>query len=116
LHSIYRNAVAVIVPSLCYEIAPLVIIEAARHKTPVIAGHRGGMPELVAESGGGIVYDTQEELIAAMDRLCFDPSLRKTLGGKGYAACREKWSAESYITQYLNLIAGIAGKRGMVLG
>ena len=116
LHSFYRNAVAVIVPSLFYEISPLVIIEAARHKTPVIARHRGGMAELVAESGGGIVYDTQEELIAAMDRLCFDPSLRKTLGGKGYAACREKWSAESYISRYLNLIAGIAEKRGIVLG
>jgi glycosyltransferase involved in cell wall biosynthesis len=74
------------------------------------------MTELVAESGGGIVYDTQEELLAAMDRLCFDPSLRETLGGKGYAACRGRWSAESYISRYLNLIAGIAEERGIVLG
>jgi len=58
----------------------------------------------------------QEELIAAMDRLCFDPSLRETLGGKGYAACRGRWSAEFYISRYLNLIAGIAEKRSIVLG
>jgi hypothetical protein len=50
-----------------------------------------------------------------MDRLCFDPSLRNTLGGKGYAACREEWSAESYVTRYLNLIAGIAEKRSIAL-
>ena len=116
LHSLYRNAVAVIVPSLFYEISPLVIIEAARHQTPVIARHLGGMPEVVTESGGGVVYDTQEELRAAMDRLCSDPSLRKELGGKGSAACREKWSAESHINRYLSLIAGIAEKRGIVLG
>jgi glycosyltransferase involved in cell wall biosynthesis len=115
LRSLYANAVAVIVPSLCYEISPLVILEAALHKTPVIARNLGGTRELVTELGGGIVYDTETELLAAMDRLCFDPSLRNELGRNSYAACQEKWSPEAHVSGYLSLIAEIAMKRGIVL-
>ena len=114
LHSLYTNAVAAIVPSLSYEISPLVIIEAAWHKTPVIARNLGGTREIVTELGGGIVYDTERELVAAMDRLCFDPSLRNELGRSSHAACQEKWSLEAHVSRYLSLIVEIATKRGIV--
>ena len=53
LGRLYRQALALIVPSLCFEIFPLVILEAFQQKTPVIVRNLGGMPESVAESGGG---------------------------------------------------------------
>jgi len=114
LRSVYTKALAVIVPSLCYEIAPLVILEAAWHRTPVIARNLGGARELVTEMGGGIVYDTESELVAAMDRLCLDPSLRDELGQRSRAACQEKWRSETHLNRYLSLIAEIAAKRGIV--
>ena len=52
LHGLYRQAVAVLVPSLCLEIFPLVILEAFRQRTPVVVRNLGGMPEILAESGG----------------------------------------------------------------
>jgi len=115
LRPLYTNALALIVPSLCYEIAPLVIVEAAFHKTPVIVRNLGAARELVTELGGGMVYDTESELVTAMDRLCLDPSLRDELGRRSHAACREKWSAETHMSRYLSLIAEIASKRGIVL-
>ncbi len=113
LRSLYTNAVAVIVPSLWYEISPLVILEAAWHKTPVVARNLGGTGELVTELGAGIVYDTEGEMAAAVDRLYSDPSLRDELGRRGFAAYQEKWSPEAHVSRYLNLIVEIATKRGI---
>jgi glycosyltransferase involved in cell wall biosynthesis len=39
----------VVVPSLCYENAPTVIVEARAVGTPVVASRIGGAPELVAK-------------------------------------------------------------------
>ncbi len=46
LHSLYQGAIAVIVPSLCLEIASSVIPEAFMHRTPVIARRLAGMQEI----------------------------------------------------------------------
>ena len=86
LQVLYRRAVAVIVPSLCFEVFAQVIIEAFRQQTPAIVRNLGGMPEVIEESGGGFVYDTEEELVAAMDQLLADPSHRRGLGLRGYEA------------------------------
>src|SRR5712691_6859885 len=51
LQGLYRQAVAVLVPSLCLEIFPLVILEAFRQRTPVVVRNLGGMPEILTESG-----------------------------------------------------------------
>jgi glycosyltransferase involved in cell wall biosynthesis len=58
-----------------YENFPLVIIEAFRQRTPVIVRNLGGMLEIVAESGGGFVYETDEELVAALT--CRPPACAK---------------------------------------
>jgi len=115
MHGLYRNARAVIIPSLFYEISPLVALEAAAHGTPFIARNRGGMSEIAEETGGGIVYDTEEELALAVDRLCSDRSLRDQLGRRGNAAAQHEWSAENHIGEYLALISRIATQRSIVL-
>jgi glycosyltransferase involved in cell wall biosynthesis len=70
------------------------------------------MPELLEASGGGFVYDTQEELVAAMDQLLANPSHRHELGLRGYQACQENWTAEAHLERYLALIGEIAQRRG----
>jgi glycosyltransferase involved in cell wall biosynthesis len=114
LGPLYRNAIAVMVPSVFPEISPLVAIEAAAHKTPVIARNLGGMREMVEEMGGGVVYDTEEEMVAAMDRMCGDPSFRDAQGQRCYTAARRNWSMEAHVSRYLGLIAAIAERRGVV--
>jgi glycosyltransferase involved in cell wall biosynthesis len=104
LQSLYRKAVAVIVPSIVYEISPLVIAEAMSQKTPAIVRDLGAIPYLVNESGGGFAYDTEEELVAAMDRLLDSPSLRSELGQRGYKAYQQDWTAEAHLERYFALI------------
>ncbi|MEW6270235.1 MAG: glycosyltransferase, partial [Thermodesulfobacteriota bacterium] len=101
LRTLYRNAVAVIVPSLTYELFPLVILEAFREGTPVIARDHGSLPEPVHDSGGGLLYRDDRELIARAERLLRDPALRDELGARGLAAVRGRWSADAHIARYL---------------
>lgn len=108
LQGLYRHAVALIVPSICFEMFPLVIIEAFRQKTPVIVRNLGGMPEIVTESGGGFVYDTEEELVSAMDQLLAASSYRRHLGLRGYQAYQGNWTAEAHLKRYFALIREIA--------
>lgn len=111
LQNLYHQAVAVIAPSICFEIFSLVIAEAFMQRAPVIARNIGGMPELVQESGGGFIYDTDEELVSAMDRLLEEPSRRNSLGIRGYNCLQEKWTAEAHLNGYLALIQEIAVRR-----
>ncbi len=116
LQAVYRRAVAVIVPSLCYEIFALVIIEAFRQQTPAIVRNLGGMPEVIAESGGGFAYNTDEELVAAMDKLLTDPPCRRELGLRGYEAYQRQWTPEAHLQRYFALIGEMAVGRGKTQG
>jgi glycosyltransferase involved in cell wall biosynthesis len=111
LQDLYRKAVAVIVPSICFEVFGLVIIEAFRQRTPVIVRNLGGMPETVQESGGGLIYDTDEELLAAMDQLLADSAYRRRLGLLGHTALEKKWTADAHLQRYFELIGEIAASR-----
>jgi len=108
LQTLYRNAVAVIVPSIWYEIFGQVIIEAFAQKTPVIARNVGEMSALIAESGGGFIYDRDDELLASMDQLLNDPESRRRLGKSGHKAYQLKWTAEAHLQQYFELIRQVA--------
>jgi glycosyltransferase involved in cell wall biosynthesis len=104
LRSLYRHAVALVVPSLAIEVWGLVAQEAMAQATPVIARDNGGLAEVVAESGGGMLYRTDNELRAAVDRLVADPGLRVELGRRGHAAVRGPWSADAHIVRYLEIV------------
>jgi glycosyltransferase involved in cell wall biosynthesis len=107
LQELYKNAVAVLVPSLCFEVFSTVILEAFRQRVSVIVRRTGDMAEVVEESGGGIFYDTDKELTDSMDKLLEDAGYRRELGSRGRRAFQKKWSAEAHINNYLALINNI---------
>ena len=78
LGALYFHAIACLVPSLTYETFGIVMLEAFARKTPVIARRLGALPEVVEESGGGLTFDTDEELLAAIGRLARSPATRRT--------------------------------------
>ena len=55
LPALYRDAIALLVPSSGYEVFPLVILEAFQQRTPVIAHSLGGITEVVELSKGGFL-------------------------------------------------------------
>jgi glycosyltransferase involved in cell wall biosynthesis len=104
LRALYDKALAVIVPSICYEVFGIIIIESFSMKTPVIVNNFGAMPEVIEDSQGGFVYNNEEELLEYMDRLANEPGLRDTLAQKGYDAYLRLWSEKAHIKQYLHYI------------
>jgi len=107
LRGVYARAIALLVPSITFETFGQVIIEAYAMRTPVIVRDLGPMPEIVAQSGGGLVYQDETGLRDAMDRLRADPVLRSLLGEAGYSAYRSRWTEEAHLDLYLGLIRDI---------
>ena len=111
LYTIYREAIGLLVPSLCIEVFALVVLEAFRVKTPVVLRNLGSLPELIKESGGGFIYNTDDELVTVMDRLLADPSYRNDLGHRGYQTYKQKWTQEAHLKGYFDLIDDITINR-----
>lgn len=112
LRRLYRQAVAVIVPSVCFETFGIVVLEAFRDHTPVIVRNLGPLPEIVRDSGGGLVFETDADLAEAIQRLTHDTALRRRMATDGHAALRARWLETVVIEQYFDLIRRIATARG----
>lgn len=108
LGSLYVHALACIVPSITYETFGIIIIEAFARKTPVIVRDLGALPEVVQDSGGGFVYQSDEQLLSAIKAVAASPTLRRELGERGYQAFVQRWSKEAHLEQYFNLLREIA--------
>jgi glycosyltransferase involved in cell wall biosynthesis len=102
--ALFRGARAVVVPSLVYETFGYVVLEAFAEATPVIVRNLGALPELVEESQGGLVFDSQESLIAWLGRLATDDELRDSLGANGLRARHEIWSESKHLESYFEII------------
>ncbi len=77
----YAEAAAVVVPTIVPETFGLAVVEAAACGTPaIVAKGAGGAPEIVETTGGGVIYDGDAQLAAAIRRVTGDPSLRSRLG------------------------------------
>jgi glycosyltransferase involved in cell wall biosynthesis len=113
LRTVYRRAVALLVPSLTFETFGQVVIEAYAARLPVIARDLGPLPDIVAQSAGGLVYRNTHELTEAMERLRTDAALRLRLGEAGYQAYRVHWTEEAHLERYFGLIAEIRARKSV---
>jgi len=95
---IYSKALAVVIPSIWPENCPLVALESLACGTPVIASNVGGMHEIVINDiyNKSIIYDPySDELI----------SILKGIKDKHASKLNYKFSLDSYINRYLDLIS-----------
>ena len=107
----YRHAIASIVPSVGYETFGIVLIEAFRQRTPVIARRIGPFPEIVDQSRGGELFGNDDELLAAMRKLQQNPAYRAECGEQGHRASWDRWSEEVVVSRYLDIVAQAARDR-----
>jgi glycosyltransferase involved in cell wall biosynthesis len=104
IRSWYHHALAAVVPSICLEVFGIVVIEAFAVSTPALVTPLGALPEVVQESGGGIVYRSNQELVAALERLRTDRAYRDALGARGHDAYLRLWSEDPHLEQYLRIV------------
>jgi glycosyltransferase involved in cell wall biosynthesis len=104
LDKYYRNALALIVPSVGFETFGIILIEAFRQGTPVLARRIGPFPEIVERCQGGLLFDGPEELRAALVRIQGDPLLRQKLAESGRQGFQDHWSETAVIPRYLEIV------------
>ena len=80
-------------------------------KTPVIV-HRGGgaIAETGEISGGGLGYDTSEELRQSILSIVNNPQQRQQLADRGYHLRSVDWSESAHLAQYFEMIDSARSK------
>lgn len=111
LGPLYFHARATIVPSITFETFGMILIESFARKSPVIVRDLGALPEVVTESGGGFIYRTDAELLAAIRRLAADDGLRQALGVQGYRAFVRHWTREAHMALYFDFLRRAASRK-----
>ncbi|MFI5320530.1 MAG: glycosyltransferase family 4 protein [Myxococcota bacterium] len=111
LRSLYAEALAVVVPSVCYETFGIILLEAFRESTPVIARRLGPFTEIVEGSGGGLLFETLDELKRGLAALAGDAAQRRALGAAGHRALLANWTESVVLEKYFEVIARIAEKK-----
>lgn len=108
----YRHAIALIVPSVCYETFGIILIESMRQGTPVLARRIGPFPEIIRRSNGGLLFETPGELASAMLQLQDDPALRDRLAVQGREGFLKYWSENAVIPAFLDVVKRAAQRAG----
>lgn len=117
LGRLFHGARAVVVPSLFPETFGYVVLEAFAVRTPVVVHCGGGaLVETGVQSGGGLGYSDDAELLLALRRMVHDDDLREDLADRGFAVRRGEWSEAAHLDRYFGLIAGIRGGRSATGG
>jgi len=98
----------VVVPSIWWENAPLVILEAFRHRRPVICGSIGGMAELVRDGVNGLHAPVNDPagLAAVMARAAGEEDLWKALVGGIQPPPDMAAAAERHLALYQKAVGG----------
>lgn len=109
LGGLYRDAVGVLVPSLCYETFGLTAAEALAHGTPALVRRIGALTEIVAR-GGGFAFETLDECREQMEMLRTRPDLRAAVSREALDAARD-WTVEAHLDCYLGLVASLRERR-----
>jgi glycosyltransferase involved in cell wall biosynthesis len=103
LEQLMRDAIAVVVPSVGFEVFPTAVLEANAQATPVIGRRLGPMPEML-DGKGGLTYGDEPELVGALEALRSSPERRAELGARGRHEYDAHWTPERHLERYFALI------------
>jgi len=112
LRRYYQHALALVVPSVCFETFGIILIEAFRSGLPVIARRLGPFPEIVERAQGGLLFESAPELVSALRTMQQDPVSRARFAERGQAAFQANWSESVVVPRYLELLRAAAARSG----
>ncbi len=109
--ALFRDALAVVIPSAGYETFGGVAMEAMAAGTPVVVRDLGPLPELVA-GGGGWVFADDRDLTTRLQALTDHPESAMEAGRVAGDVFRTRWDSSVLFERYFQLIATAAERAG----
>lgn len=93
---------ALVVPSLCEEALSLAAQESCLAGRPVIASHRGGIPEIIHDRDNGLLFDPvhPSQLVESLQRLASDDVLFNALCQGARASAQRFGDVEGWLARY----------------
>lgn len=88
-----------------------VTAEAMSACLPVIGKNSGGTPEIIKDSETGLLYNTFDELVEAMQKLAQNPKLGQKMGMAGWLRARNLFNIEDYAANVYRVIQDLMEKR-----
>ena len=111
LRALYRGARALIAPSRCYEVFPLVLLEAFQQETPAIARDLGPYPEIIKASKGGVLFHDDASLRQAIFDFINPDGSRDAMGRQARQAFELLWSEKVALKNHFDLVEGLKRKK-----
>jgi glycosyltransferase involved in cell wall biosynthesis len=108
----YASAIALIVPSVCFETFGIILIESFREGTPVIARKIGPFVEIVERCAGGALFSDGDELLSAMYELQGDSGQRAAMADAARSGFEQYWSEGAVLAEYLGALRRAAVEKG----
>jgi glycosyltransferase involved in cell wall biosynthesis len=92
-----------------FEGLPITVLEAMALSRPVVATRVGGVPDAVTDGSTGrlVPVGDSEALAGALVDLARDPVLRHTMGEAGNAVYRERYTLESMVVRYGEILRAL---------
>jgi len=103
---LYSNALALLAPSIWPEMGNQTVIQAQSCGTPSIASDVGLLPELVRNHNAGIIFRTEDEFLAALDRM-ENPSLRAEFVEPCLRAYRAEYTPKKFLERYYGVLESL---------
>lgn len=104
LMSLYKNALAVVIPSIGTENNPMVALEAISVGTPAIGSDQGGTPEILEKIDKKLIFKAGD--LEDMKRVLVEYDKMKYPIEKVKGIYEKYYSVERYLNKYIDLIDG----------
>jgi glycosyltransferase involved in cell wall biosynthesis len=108
-----NGAVALVLPSICYENFPRTIVEAFASGLPVIASRIGALADLVSDRETGLLFEpgNPQDLADKMAWALSHPEKMMEMGHQARAQYKTEFSAEVNYRMLMDIYKGVLAER-----
>jgi len=100
-----KDALAVVLPSECYENNPLQVLESFAMEIPAIGARIGGVPELVRDNETGLTFESgnPEDLCSKIEYMINNPDRAIEMGKRARAFVERELNCERYYKKLIEI-------------
>lgn len=113
LKRLYQNSMFVVVPSICYENMPLVILESMAYGKPIIASNIGSIPELIDHGENGLLFEPKnsDDLRKKIQYFLNNPGKIIEMGKKARQKAEERYVSELHYEKLMGVFQKVSGSK-----